>query len=111
MIGTAADAAAAPAGYTLVMGSTTSMSMVPHLYGKAPYRHDKDFVPISIVGLHNSALIAHATVKEGTARDLIARLTANPDAVVAAASGVGSFSHLAGEWFAAGAGGRLRFIP
>lgn len=111
MIGMAAGAAAAPDGYTLVMGSTTSMSVVPHLYGKVPYRHDKDFVPISIVGLLNTALIAHASVKEGTARDLIARLKANPDAVVAATSGVGSYSHLAGEWFAAGAGVRLRFIP
>lgn len=111
MIGMGAGAAASPDGYTLVMGSTTSMSVVPHLYNKVPYRHDRDFVPISIVGLLNTALIANANVKEGTARDLIARLKANPDAVVAATSGVGSYSHLAGEWFAAGAGVKLRFVP
>lgn len=110
-IGMAAGAAAAPDGYTLVMGSTTSMSVVPHLYGKVPYRHDKDFVPISIVGLLNTALTANASVKENNARELIARLKADPDAVVAGTQGVGSYSHLSGEWFAAGAGVKLRFIP
>ncbi|MEN9630592.1 MAG: hypothetical protein RJA10_3820 [Pseudomonadota bacterium] len=110
MIGMAAGAAATPDGYTLVMGSTTSLSVVPHLYAKVPYKAS-DFVPISIVGLLNTALTANPGVKEGTAKDLIARLKAQPDSVVVASSGVGSYSHLAGEWFAAGAGVKLRFIP
>jgi tripartite-type tricarboxylate transporter receptor subunit TctC len=111
MIGMAAGAAAAPDGYTLVMGSTTSMSVVPHLYAKVPYRADRDFIAISVVGLLNTALIAHPGVKENTARELIARLKAQPESVVAATSGVGSYSHLSGEWFASGAGVKLRFIP
>ena len=111
MIGMAAGAAAAPDGYTLVMGSTTSMSVVPHLYNKVPYKADKDFVPISVVGLLNTSLTANAGIKEQTAKELIARLKANPDALVAATSGVGSYSHLAGEWFASGAGVKMRFIP
>jgi tripartite-type tricarboxylate transporter receptor subunit TctC len=111
MIGMAAGAAAPPDGYTLVMGSTTSMSVVPHLYNKVPYKADKDFVPISVVGLLNTSLTANAGIKEQNAKELIARLKANPDALVAATSGVGSYSHLAGEWFAAGAGVKMRFIP
>ena len=111
MIGMAAGAAAPPDGYTLVMGSTTSMSVVPHLYNKVPYKVDKDFVPISVVGLLNTSLTANAGIKEQSAKELIARLKADPDALVAATSGVGSYSHLAGEWFAAGAGVKMRFIP
>ena len=111
MIGMAAGAAAPPDGYTLVMGSTTSMSVVPHLYNKVPYKVDKDFVPISVVGLLNTSLTANAGIKEQTAKELIARLKADPDALVAATSGVGSYSHLAGEWFASGAGVKMRFIP
>jgi len=111
MIGMAAGAAAPPDGYTLVMGSTTSMSVVPHLYNKVPYKADKDFVPISVVGLLNTSLTANAGIKEQNAKELIARLKANPDALVAATSGVGSYSHLAGEWFASGAGVKMRFIP
>jgi tripartite-type tricarboxylate transporter receptor subunit TctC len=111
MIGMAAGAAAPPDGYTLVMGSTTSLSVVPHLYNKVPYQADKDFVPISVVGLLNTSLTANAGIKEQNAKELIARLKANPDALVAATSGVGSYSHLAGEWFASGAGVKMRFIP
>jgi tripartite-type tricarboxylate transporter receptor subunit TctC len=87
------------------------MSVVPHLYNKVPYKADKDFVPISVVGLLNTSLTANAGIKEQNAKELIARLKANPDALVAATSGVGSYSHLAGEWFAAGAGVKMRFIP
>ncbi len=111
MIGMLAGASAAPDGYTLVMGSTTSMSVVPHLYNKVAYRHDKDFVPISVVGLLNTALIANVNVKEASAKELIARLKTEPDTLVASTSGVGSYSHLAGEWFAAGSGVKIRFIP
>jgi len=111
MIGMAAGAAAPPDGYTLVMGSTTSMSVVPHLYNKVPYKVDKDFVPISVVGLLNTSLTANAGIKEQNAKELIARLKADPNALVAATSGVGSYSHLAGEWFASGAGVKMRFIP
>ena len=60
MIGMEAGAKAAPDGYTLVMGSTTSLSVVPHLYNKVPYNAERDFVPISLVGLLNTALIANA---------------------------------------------------
>ena len=111
MIGMAAAAAAPADGYTLVMGSTTSMSVVPHLYNKVPYKADKDFVPISVVGLLNTSLTANAGIKEQNAKELIARLKADPNALVAATSGVGSYSHLAGEWFASGAGVKMRFIP
>ncbi len=110
MIGMEAGAKAAPDGYTLVMGSTSSLSVVPQLYSKVPYKTG-DFTPVSIVGLLNTSLTANANVKENTARELIARLKAQPGSVVAATSGVGSYSHLAGEWFAAGAGTKMDFVP
>ena len=110
MIGMEAGAKAAPDGYTLVMGSTTSLSVVPNLYSKVPYKVS-DYVPISIVGLLNTALTAHPNVPEKTAKELIERLKKKPDSLVAATSGVGSYSHLAGEWFAANAGVKINFVP
>ena len=110
MIGMEVGAKAAPDGYTLVMGSTTSLSVVPHLYSKVPYKAS-DFVPISVVGLLNTALTAHPNVSEKNARELIERLKKQPDSLVAATSGVGSYSHLAGEWFAANAGVKINFVP
>jgi len=77
MIGMEAGAKAAPDGYTLVMGATTSLSVVPHLYSKVPYKVG-DYAPISIVGLLNTALTAHPSVPEKNAKELIERLKNNP---------------------------------
>ena len=77
MIGMEAGAKAPADGYTLVMGSTTSLSVVPHLYGKVPYKVG-DFTPISIVGLLNTSLTAHPSVPEKTAKELIERYNKSP---------------------------------
>jgi len=112
MIGMEAGAKAAPDGYTLVMGSTTSMSVLPHTYGaKVPYKVERDYVPISIVGLLNTALTAHPGLPEKSARELIDRLKREPGTLTAATSGIGSYSHLAGEWFASSAGVKINFVP
>lgn len=110
MIGMEAGAKAAPDGYTLVMGATSSLSVVPHLYNKVPYKVG-DYAPISIVGLLNTALTAHPSVPEKNAKELIERLKKQPGSLTAATSGVGSYSHLAGEWFAANAGVKIDFVP
>jgi tripartite-type tricarboxylate transporter receptor subunit TctC len=112
MIGMEAGAKAVADGYTLVMGSTTSMSVLPYTYGsKVPYKVERDFIPISIVGLLNTALTAHPSLSEPNATELIERLKAQPGSVTAATSGVGSYSHLAGEWFASSAGVKINFVP
>jgi tripartite-type tricarboxylate transporter receptor subunit TctC len=110
MIGMEVGAKAAPDGYTLVMGSTTSLSVVPHLYSKVPYKVT-DFAPISIVGLLNTSLTVHPSLPEKSGKELIDRLKKQPDSLVVATAGVGSYSHLAGEWFAANAGVKVQFVP
>jgi tripartite-type tricarboxylate transporter receptor subunit TctC len=112
MIGMEVGAKAAPDGYTLVMGSTTSMSVVPHTYSsKVPYKVERDYVPISIVGLLNTALTANSNLPEKNAKELIERLKKQPGSITAATSGIGSYSHLAGEWFASSAGVKIDFVP
>jgi tripartite-type tricarboxylate transporter receptor subunit TctC len=112
MIGMEAGAKATPDGYTLVMGSTTSMSVLPYTYGaKVPYKVERDFVPISVVGLLNTALTAHPSLPEKNAKELIERLKKQPGSLTSATSGVGSYSHLAGEWFASNAGVKINFVP
>jgi tripartite-type tricarboxylate transporter receptor subunit TctC len=112
MIGMEAGAKAVADGYTLVMGSTSSMSVLPYTYGsKVPYKVERDFIPISIVGLLNTALTAHPSLSAKNAKELIERLKSQPGSVTAATSGVGSYSHLAGEWFASSAGVKINFVP
>ena len=88
------------------------MSVVPHTYSsKVPYKVERDYVPISIVGLLNTALTANSNLPEKNAKELIDRLKKQPGSITAATSGIGSYSHLAGEWFASSAGVKIDFVP
>jgi tripartite-type tricarboxylate transporter receptor subunit TctC len=111
MIGTEAGAKSAPDGYTLLVGATSTFSIVTHVYNKVNYDTERDFAPISIFGLLNTALIANANLPAKNAKELINTLKTSPESVDAATSGIGSYSHLAGEWFASSAGVKLKFIP
>ncbi len=111
IIGMEAASKAAPDGYTLVIGTTSSLSVVPHLYGKLPYNAEKDFAPISLVGVLNTGLVAHPGVPARDASALLALLKAQPGSLNAATQGVGSYSHLSGEWFGAATGQKLAFVP
>ena len=111
IIGTDLAAKAAPDGYTLVVGTTTSMAVLPHLYAKLPFNTEKDFAPVSLLGVLNTGLSAHPSVPAKNARELIDMAKAKPGSINIATQGIGSYSHLAGEWFAASAGVKLSFVP
>lgn len=111
IIGTDAAAKAAPDGYTLVVGTTSTMSVLRHLYTKLPFNAEKDFTPVSLLGVLNTGLIVTPGAPFKTAAELVTYAKANPDTVTAATLGAGSYYHLAGEWFASSAGVKLRFVP
>ena len=73
-IGMEAGAKATPDGYTLVVGSTTSLCTVPYLYPSMPYNVERDFVPVSMMVTLNTALLANPGVPANNATDLIAQL-------------------------------------
>ena len=50
-LGLAAVARAAPGGYTLLMSSTTTMSIAPHLFNQLPSNPRVVFVPVALVSL------------------------------------------------------------
>lgn len=111
IIGTEAAAKAAPDGYTLMVGTTTTLSVVPHLYAKLPFNPEKDFAPISLLGMLNTGLMATPSAPFKTIAELVAYATAHPDTVTAGTLGPGSYVHLAGEWFASNANVKLQFVP
>jgi tripartite-type tricarboxylate transporter receptor subunit TctC len=110
-IGMEAGAKATPDGYTLVVGSTSSLCIVPYVYPSVPYNVGRDFVPISMIVNLNTALLANPGVPAGNARDLIAQLKAKPSSLIAGNYGVGSFQHLAGVWFENASGVKVNHVP
>lgn len=111
IIGTEAAAKAAPDGYTLYIGTTSTLSTVPYLYTKLPFNAEKDFIPVSLLGALNTGLVANPKVPAKNAADLLALLKKDPQSVNVATQGVGSYSHLSGLWFAAATGAQLSFVP
>jgi tripartite-type tricarboxylate transporter receptor subunit TctC len=111
IIGTDAAAKAAPDGYTLLVGTTSTLSVLPHLYNKLPFNAEKDFAPVSLLGLLNTGLMVTPSAPFKTVAELVARAKANPGTVTTATLGAGSYYHLAGEWFGFNAGIKLQFIP
>jgi tripartite-type tricarboxylate transporter receptor subunit TctC len=109
-IGTDAAAKAAPDGYTLYMGFTSTISIQPYVYSKLPYNAERDFAPVSLVGVLRTGMIAHPSVPAKDAREFIALSKAQPDLLNAATQGIGTYSHLSGEWFTTLSGAKMKFI-
>ena len=111
IIGTDVAAKAPADGYSLYIGTTSSLSVVPHLYSKLPFHAEKDFAPISLLGVLNTGLIATPGLPAKDARELMAQLKAKPDSVTVATQGIGSYSHLSAVWFNSAAGVKSNLVP
>jgi tripartite-type tricarboxylate transporter receptor subunit TctC len=110
IIGADLVAKSAPDGYTLMMaqvGDTISMS----LYSKLPYNFERDFAPITLVGLTPFILVVHPSLAAKNVQDLIALAKAKPGALTFASGGTGVASHLAGELFKSTAGINIVHVP
>ena len=111
IIGTEVAAKAPADGYSLYIGTTSSLSVVPHLYSKLPFNAERDFAPVSLLGVLNTGLVATPGVPMKDARTLIAELKAKPDSVTVATAGIGSYSHLSAVWFNNAAGVKTNLVP
>lgn len=106
-IGAAAVANAKPDGYTLLLGYTSELAIVPVL-GGARYKVT-DFAPIALAGVTPLVLVGRKTLPATNMKELIAALR-RPGASYASA-GNGSPAHFAGELFKRQHGLDLQHVP
>lgn len=111
IIGTQAVVSAPADGYTLLVGTISTLSMNPGLYKKLPYDVDKDFVPVSGIANGQLVLVASSTLKARTVPELIALAKASPGKLTYGSGGSGTTSHLYAEWFRSLAGVQLLHVP
>ena len=109
-IGTEAVARAAPDGYTLVFGNAGPNSMGPAIK-KTPYDPIKDLAPISHVSVLPLYLAVHPSMPVNNTRELIALVKANPGKYNYGSVGIGSASHLIGEYFNFVTGMKATHVP
>jgi tripartite-type tricarboxylate transporter receptor subunit TctC len=110
-IGTKAVAGSPPDGYTIALGYTGTLAIGPSLYTRAGYDPRKDFAPIGMIGNAPNSLVVHPSFPARTVAELIAYAKANPDKVNFGSAGVGTASHVSGEYFATAAGIKLVHVP
>jgi tripartite-type tricarboxylate transporter receptor subunit TctC len=101
----------APAdGYTLLMGSTTTLSISPHLYKNIGYDPVKGLVPVATVSIGAMVLVASPKVPVKSVQEFLAYAKANPGKLNFGA-GTASPPHLAGELFKAKTGINVVYVP
>jgi len=94
LVGTQAVAAAAPDGYTLLIGGLANMAFNPGLHKEVRYDPVKDFVPVAMVGAFTYALVARKDLPAVNLRQLIDFAHTNPGKLSIATSGIGTGQHV-----------------
>ena len=109
-IGTEAVAKAAADGYTLSL-VPSSHAIAPLFYTKLPFDVFKDFTFITLVASGPNIVVVNPTVSATSVADLVALAQQKPGELTFASAGVGSSTHLAGEYFNSMAGIKALHVP
>ena len=102
---------APPDGYTLLMGSTGTLSINPALYRKLPYDTARDFEPVALVAAAPLVLFTSASSPFKNVKQLIAYAKAHPGKLTYGSSGSGTTQHIAMEMLKKTAGIYMLHIP
>jgi tripartite-type tricarboxylate transporter receptor subunit TctC len=109
-IGAKSILAAEPDGYTLMMGSTSSLLIAPLIYKNAGYTAET-FAPVAGVSETTEVLTVHPSVKATSVAELIKLAKSEPGALRYGSAGVGTLPHLEGELLKARAQIDISHIP
>ena len=110
-IGAEIAANAAPDGYTLLVATFATHTMVPLLQKRVSYDAARDFVPIARYVVQYGLLSANPNFPPRTVKELIAAAKAQPGSINYASAGPGSTSHFNGLAFAKRAGIDIVIVP
>lgn len=110
-IGTAAAARAAPDGYTLVFGTTSTMVVNPLVMKQVPYDFWKDFSLIGLIADAPHLLAVRDGLPARTAAELVALAKQSPGKYTIASSGPGTIVQMAAELLKHETGADLLVVP
>jgi tripartite-type tricarboxylate transporter receptor subunit TctC len=109
-IGAAYVAAAAPDGYTLLVGTAAAHSVTPVLT-HVSYDGFNDFKFIGMAGSFYNVLVVNPSVKANNLKEFIALARANPGKLNFATTGLGTSTHIGAEMLQQQSGIKLAHIP
>lgn len=110
-IGTGEAARAAPDGYTLTMGTTTTHAIAPAAYSKLAYDPVADFEPIAMVAIAPYLLVVHPSFPAKDLKEFVSAVKAQPGKYNYGSAGQATTTHLVMATFATQAGLDMVHIP
>lgn len=110
-IGTGYVAKAAPDGYTLLLGTVSSIAVNAALYTRLPFDVDKDLQPVTQLVSFPNLLIINPKLPVKTLPELVAYLKANEGKVNYGSSGLGTSSHLTIVMLEQAIGTKMTHVP
>ena len=110
-LGTAAIAKAQPDGYTIGMGTASTLAINPATYKNLPFDVLNDLVPIGNIAAVPNIMSVNPSVKAGTMAEFIALAKSQPGKLSYASPGYGSVGHLLGEQFKLATGTDILHVP
>ena len=110
IIGAKSVAMAEPDGYTLFMGSTSSVLIAPLIYRNAGYTA-ATFAPVARVAETTEMLALHPSVPANSVSELVTLAKSRPGALSYGSAGVGTLPHLEGEFLKTAANIEMVHVP
>ena len=111
MVGAQALASSPPDGYTLMMGSNSSLAVAPNLYTNWPYDPLKGITPISNLAIVPFVLVVKPNLPARSLPEFVKLAKENPGKLTMASGGNGSSNHLVGELFQMMTGVKFSHVP
>ncbi len=110
-IGTAEAARAAPDGYTLTMGTTTTHAIAPAAFAKLAYDPVADFEPIALVASAPYLLVVQPSFPAKDLKEFVSAVKAQPGKFNYGSAGQATTTHLVMATLASKAGLDMVHIP
>lgn len=100
-----------PDGYTILMGNSGNLSVLPSLNKDLGYDPLKELTPIGLAVKLPSVLAVPTNSPFQSVDDLVAYARQNPDKLTYASQGNGSLVHISTEWFKLITGTKIIHVP
>jgi len=98
-------------GYTILLGSTSTLAVNPHLYKSMGYDPVKDLQPLTLTHQMPNVLVLGAGTPYKSVAEVVAAAKAQPGRLVYGSAGNGNSMHLAGVVFQEKTGTQLLHVP
>jgi tripartite-type tricarboxylate transporter receptor subunit TctC len=104
-------ARAAPDGYTIMLGTSSTYAIAPNVYKKVPFDPTKDFAPIALIAEVPFVLVVNPSLPVKSVAELVALVRSKSGAMSDASAGIGTQHHVNAELLKTLTGIQMTHVP